>query len=138
MNHLSDSAFRMLPLLSVLIVVVTGSSIVLAEDEKRGDQERSSVSGATSGGTTQPGSGDVKERGIQQFAPRAGTGPTTTPGVMAPEAIGFKCSPNTGRCNCNGATDCKFMKEVVSRSCGPITCTGSGSTQTCACTIKGF
>jgi len=84
---------------------------------------------------------DVTNRGISNFIPRAGMAapagtltltPTTT------EPTGFKCSPNTGRCNCTGTADCKYMKDLIATSCGKITCTGSGSSQKCNCTINGY
>lgn len=85
-------------------------------------------------------SDDVTDRGIGRFIPRTGIGIATPPGTIAPptaEPSGFKCSPNTGRCNCSGATDCNYMKDLIKASCGKITCTGSGSTQTCKCTLNG-
>lgn len=138
MKPLSNQALRMLPFLFVLVVMGAGSSIVFAADDQQDAQQERSVSGGTSGGTTQPGSSDVKGRGLQRFAPRTGVGPTGPPIVTAPEAVGFKCSPHTGRCNCSGTTDCKFMKQTIGASCGPTTCTGSGTTQACTCTINGF
>lgn len=88
--------------------------------------------------TTESSSEDVTSRGLNKFKTQAGS--AVSPGTVAPptvEATGFKCSPNTGRCNCTGSTDCNYMKDLISKSCGKITCTGSGSSQTCKCTLNG-
>lgn len=82
---------------------------------------------------------NITNRGINRLAPRAGMG--TPFGTIAPptsEPTGFKCSPNTGRCNCAGLADCNYMKDLIKDSCGKITCTGSGSSQKCSCTINGY
>ena len=82
---------------------------------------------------------DVTNRGIRNFIPRAGmAAPAGTLTPTTTEPTGFKCSPNTGRCNCAGSTDCNYMKDLIKNSCGKITCTGSGSSQKCSCTINGF
>jgi hypothetical protein len=90
--------------------------------------------------TTESPSDGITDRGIGRLIPRTGKGVAAPPGTIAPptaEPTGFKCSPNTGRCNCSGATDCNYMKDLIKASCGKITCTGSGSSQTCKCTLNG-
>ena len=86
-------------------------------------------------------SDDVTNRGLSRFMPRTRKSVAAPPGTIAPptaEPTGFKCRPNSGDCDCSGATDCKYMKDLIKDSCGEITCTGSGSSQTCKCTLNGM
>ncbi|TFG64067.1 MAG: hypothetical protein E4H32_03495 [Nitrospirales bacterium] len=90
---------------------------------------------------TESPSDDVTDRGISRFYSRTRKGVAAPPGTIAPptaEPTGFMCRPNSGKCNCSGATDCKYMKDLIKDSCGKITCTGSGSSQTCKCTLNGM
>lgn len=88
--------------------------------------------------TDSPSDG-VTSRAINRLAPGVGMGiPGRTVAPPTAEPTGFKCSPNTGRCNCAGLADCNYMKDLIKDTCGKITCTGSGSSQKCTCTINGF
>lgn len=111
-----------------------------AEMDKQEVQSGSATSDVEKGGTAQPESPseEITERGIQPLVPRTGMGMTTPPGTMAPQDTGFKCSPRSGRCNCSGKTDCDYMKDLINTSCGKFTCTGSGNSQKCTCTINGY
>jgi len=70
-------------------------------------------------------------------APSNTAPPTAKPPSPATDAVPFKCSPRTQRCNCSGRSGCSYMKETIGASCGKITCTGTGSKQKCQCTVHG-
>jgi len=136
MNDLTRWIFRPLMVFTIMGLTCAVSLPVMAETGRP-------LPDVQTGDTTQPepASGDVKGRGFQQLAPRAGMGIAAPPGTIAPpvmEPTGFKCSPHSGRCNCSGSVDCNYMKDLIKNSCGKFTCTGSGSSQKCTCTINGY
>jgi hypothetical protein len=141
MQSLSQSIFRMFGVLSVCGSLTLCSELASAQliQQDTDTQQGTSMSGPTSGEGSPSEAGTVTERSIQQFTPQVGMGMEGQPGANpAPGAAGFKCSAHTGRCNCLGAGDCKYMKDLIGVNCKSMNCSGSGSAQTCTCTITGF
>lgn len=119
------------------VFAITGMALVPLQPANAGSEQSIQAAPAVDNSKADTSANGITDRGL---SPRRDMGTTAPPGTISPPTTGstnFKCSPHTGRCNCSGATDCNYMKDLIKESCGKITCTGSGSSQTCKCTLAG-
>lgn len=137
MRSYTYSLFAFIVLSCAWILLLLAPTMTTAEEQLNELPDGKSVSSSHDavGGQSEPDS--ITQRGVKQLTPRLRKGFVAPPGTIAPPVVdtGFKCSPNTERCRCSGAADCRYMKDLIGGSCPTFTCIGTGANQKCCCVL---